>query len=394
MGVAVRKKDGAWFVFVNHNGKRKAKRIGNSRATAVKVKRAIEAKIALGDFGLLDEQPPAVTMFSDYVTDWLDNYATHSCKASTVDGYRGIFNLYLKPRFEKCALDKIGRSEVKKLIGELISQNLSRSTVRNAVSVLRGVFNHAIDDELLVSNPAANLGRMTRTARKGDPKGVALTEDEVNKLIATAQVEAPDYWEVFLVALRAGLRRGELVGRRWADVEFGRDENDPNRCLLVTRNFVHGAFTSTKSKKVRRVDMSKDLRRALLDLKERTASKANPLDLVFTAPEGGVLHPDNLYHRIFRPVLLKSGIRQVRLHDLRHTYGSLLLQRGASLVYVKDQLGHSSIQVTADIYGHLVPGADVRFADLLDRADPEATGESPNATQLQPNAETPPVGAS
>jgi integrase len=68
-----------------------------------------------------------------------------------------------------------------------------------------------------------------------------------------------------------------------------------------------------------------------------------------------LLDPDNLYHRYFLPVLTKAGIRKIRLHDLRHTFGSLLIQNGASIVYVKEQVGHSSIQVTVDIYGHLIP---------------------------------------
>jgi integrase len=66
-------------------------------------------------------------------------------------------------------------------------------------------------------------------------------------------------------------------------------------------------------------------------------------------------------------VLAKAGLRKIRLHDLRHTFGSLLIQSGASIVYVKEQMGHSSIQVTVDIYGHLIPGADVSFVDRLDQ---------------------------
>lgn len=87
---------------------------------------------------------------------------------------------------------------------------------------------------------------------------------------------------------------------------------------------------------------------------------------VFPAPGGGVLDPDNLYHRYFVPVLNKAKIRQIRLHDLRHSFGSQLLQKGASIVYVKEQLGHLSSQVTVDTYGRLVPGADVGFVDRLD----------------------------
>ena len=108
-------------------------------------------------------------------------------------------------------------------------------------------------------------------------------------------------------------------------------------------------------------------------------------ELVFRSPEGTILDPDNLYHRVFLPVLAKAGIRRIRLHDLRHTFGSLLLQNGASIVYVKEQMGHSSIQVTVDIYGHLIPGADVCFVDRLDgvRAEEAETTPQQSATPAQ-----------
>jgi integrase len=109
-------------------------------------------------------------------------------------------------------------------------------------------------------------------------------------------------------------------------------------------------------------------------------------ELVFSSPDGKILDPDNFYHRHFVPVLGKSGIRKVRLHDLRHTFGSLLIQRGASIVYVKEQMGHSSIQVTVDTYAHLIPGADVSFVDRLDEK-PVKERQAPqrSATPAQPS---------
>jgi integrase len=89
-------------------------------------------------------------------------------------------------------------------------------------------------------------------------------------------------------------------------------------------------------------------------------------DLVFSSPEGTVLDPDNLIKRYFLPCIESAGLRRFRFHDLRHTFGSLLIQDGASLAYVRDQMGHSSIQVTVDIYGHLIPGADIAWVDRLD----------------------------
>ena len=178
---------------------------------------------------------------------------------------------------------------------------------------------------------------------------------------------------MFLTALRAGLRRGELVALPWGDIQFGKDESDSNRFMIVQHNYVRREHTTTKSKRSRRVDLSRELRRALIELRDKRLLEAflkgkNDIadDLVFRSPDGAIVDPDNLYHRIFLPVLAKAGIRKIRLHDLRHTFGSLLIQSGASIVYVKEQMGHSSIQVTVDTYGHLIPGANVSFIDKLD----------------------------
>jgi integrase len=91
-------------------------------------------------------------------------------------------------------------------------------------------------------------------------------------------------------------------------------------------------------------------------------------ELVFPSEVRTVLQPENLYHRYFLPALEHAGLRRILFHDLRHTFGSLLIQSGASIVYVKEQMGHHSIQVTVDIYGHLVPRANVGCVDQLDSA--------------------------
>ena len=213
------------------------------------------------------------------------------------------------------------------------------------------------------------------------------------EFLDAARLVCPEYRTLFLLAVRAGLRRGELVALQWGDIEFGANENDSNRYILVQHNYVRRRHTSTKSKKTRRVDMSRELRRALIELRNARLLSA-PLqrkdalssEWVFHSPDGNILDPDNLYHRYFVPVLAKSGIRKIRLHDLRHTFGSLLIQNGASIVYVKDQMGHSSIQITVDTYGHLIPGANVSYVDRLDGklAENEPTYRQPTATPQQP----------
>jgi integrase len=143
------------------------------------------------------------------------------------------------------------------------------------------------------------------------------------------------------------------------------------------------------------VDLSRQLRRVLSELRDRRLLEAFLQgrtsiadDLVFPSKSGTVLDGANLIHYYFTPAVEAAGLRRFRFHDLRHTFGSLLIQRGASLAYVKDQMGHSSIQVTVDTYGHLIPGADIAWVDKLDEpaAAPTeaATTPQPSATPAQP----------
>ena len=232
---------------------------------------------------------------------------------------------YLRPRFGNRPLDQIKRDDIKAMINELIAKALSRNTVRNALCVIRGIFNEAIEAGMVEVNPAARLGRFTRTARTAEVKGRSLTSAEAEQFLQAAKEICPEYYPLFLMALRAGLRRGELVAVQWGDLQFGRDAQDANRFIVVEHNYVRREHTTTKSKKSRRVDMSRELRRVLIDLRDKRLLDSflkgkNDIsdELVFLSPDGAILDPDNLYHRYFRPVLSKAGLRKIRLHDLRH----------------------------------------------------------------------------
>jgi len=158
------------------------------------------------------------------------------------------------------------------------------------------MINQAIEGGLLASNPASRLGRFTRTAKSAEKKGVSLTTEEVQTFLDSASEICPEYYPLFLTALRAGLRRGELVALQMGDLNFGKDENDLNRYIFVQHNYVHREHTSTKSKKARRVDMSKDLRKTLVELRDKRLLEAfmrgmNDISdaLVFPSPDGKIL---------------------------------------------------------------------------------------------------------
>ena len=389
MGVKVRARNGTWWVYVHYHRRRVARKVG-SRQAAETVKRQLEARLALGDLGVLSEKQSPT--FRDYSEKWLRQYAEIQCKASTVASYQQLLRLYVLPRFGTHRLDQIARDGVKEFLATLSGSGLARNSIRLALATLRVILTAAMDDGLIDRNPASRLFRFTRS-EKPQFQATALTAEEANRLLSETKDYCPEYWPLFLVALRAGLRRGELVALQWGDVNFGESDRDSDRYILVQHNYVYGRFTTTKSKKSRRVDMSRKLRSVLLTLRdthllrafsEGKASVAD--DLVFPSTVGTVLDPDNLEKNYFKPCVERAGLRNIRFHDLRHTFGSLLIQTGAPLTYVRDQMGHHSIQVTADVYGHLVPGANVGWVDRLDSLYPR-TSPQQNATQAQPASE-------
>ena len=159
---------------------------------------------------------------------------------------------------------------------------------------------------------------------------------------------------------------------------------------MVQRNYDHRwarDFTTTKSKKPRRVDMSRELRRVLTELRDQQLMKAFSAgkasiadDLVFPSEAGTPIEINNFVARVFEPLLVTAGLRRIRFHDMRHTYGSLLIRAVASLAYVQRMMGHASIQTTVDTYVHLLPGSDIDFSDRLD----SLTSPRQNATPAQP----------
>jgi integrase len=244
------------------------------------------------------------------------------------------------------------------------------------------------------TEPRTGLGRFVKSETPAR-QAVSLPSPEVDNLLRTAKAELAfrDYALLF-TALRAGLREGELAGLQWGDVQFGETEADSERYILVQRKYDRRwsrQMLTPKSRKSRRVDMSRVLRRALLELRGQQAASVEGRHervegLVFPSDANTPIEMNNFVQRVFAPPLTRAGLRKIRFHDLRHTFGSLLIQAGASLAYVRDQMGHSSIQVKVDIYGHLVPGANICFVDRLDAAAP-AESATPAQQSARPSSD-------
>jgi integrase len=169
-----------------------------------------------------------------------------------------------------------------------------------------------------------------------------------------------------------GMRRGELFGLKWEDIDF-----EGSR-IHVRRAVWRGKFVTPKSRRSRRaIDVTRTLKEALARLPSRFRG-----DLVFPADSGAPMDPENYTHRDWARTLRHSGLRRIRFHDLRHTYASLLIRQGAHPKYIQVQLGHASIQTTLDRYGHLMPDiheAEARKLDRLVFGDGE--GSAPGSQQ-------------
>jgi len=358
----IRKRRGRWMVdYRDASGKRRWETVEGNRKDAEERL----AKIIAGGRRVVDTK----RTFQEHAEEWLVTYARTHIKESSFREYEAVFKNHIFPVFGRILFSKVTREMVKRLIAEKIQAGLSRYTVKNIIVPLREMYNHAIDDGVVsFSNPASRVGRFNKQ-RGEDRKITPLTRDELSTLLETVGDRMSHYSPLLLCAARTGMREGELIGLQWGDVDFN------GRLIEVRRNINRGKVTTPKSGKTRRVDMSlqltNTLERLLAQRKAEALKKGQSLEAVtegwvFTTPQGSQLDPDNLRKRVFYRALSMAGLRRVRFHDLRHTYASLLIQQGESLAYVKDQLGHSSIQITVDTYGHLVPGGNRQAVDRLD----------------------------
>ena len=384
MSVKVKQHKGKWWLFIDYRGKRKAKLVGTSKRAAETAAEKIQAKIALGQFEIKEEKPNTPTL-NDYAKQWLDTYAAVHCKPATHNRYSRDYNLHVAPVFGAKLLTAITRQDVKQLIADKRQSGLAWKSVLNIIIPLRTMLNHAVEDGLLVANPATRVGRFNKRPTEPREDLNPFTRDELRIFLDTARQHFPHAYPFFLTLARTGLRLGEIVALQWGDIDWY------GRFIEVRRSYCRTSKTllTPKSGKARRVDMSQQLtetlKALLVERKKETLQKGwgEVPPWVFVSETGTRVQGDNIRHRVFYPVLKKAGLRHIRLHDLRHTFASLLIQQGESLAYVKEQMGHHSIQVTVDIYGHLVPGGNKTAVDRLDDffiPSIEATIRNPDAT--------------
>ena len=254
----------------------------------------------------------------------------------------------------------------------------SPKTIGNAVVVLSSLFKEAVNWNRIAASPAAGLER-PRDDRAPedrmhplDPAGLRALVDAADGQLARA---------LLVTAAMTGMRRGELAGLRWRDVDY------TNRRVWVRRSIgLGGTVKEPKTKRsVRAIALPKMVADEL-ELHWKASTFRDSGDYVFASSTGTPLDGRNIVRELFEPALRKAKLPRVRFHDLRHSYASLLIAQGTHIKVISDQLGHASVQTTIDRYGHLFENA---YADVTaeletawkgtETASGPASGERENA---------------
>jgi integrase len=366
MGVVVRQKvEGKgqpWWVFISHKGKRTSRMVGDKRAADV-VARKIEAKLALGEFGFKKEKP--VPKFKEYAKGFINGFSKINHKPSTHESYKSALDVHIYPVFGKNRLDEIRKKDIKAFLTDKQKTKLSPATVRNLKAYLSCILNQAVDDEIIESNPASRTGKLikkTDSIKNINP----FTWEEKELFEKTLNKHFKRHYPLFLAALRTGMRIGELIALKPGDIDFN------GNFIEVRRSCVRGEVSTTKSGKVRRLDMSNGLRKILksyLTKRKQEALKkgwGQPPEWLFYNNNGNLIDINHLRRRVFHKALEKAELRQIRIHDLRHTYATLRINAGHNIADVSKQLGHHSIKITVDNYYHWIPGTSKSEVDQLD----------------------------
>jgi len=349
---AIRKRGKHYVVdYYDATGRRRRVVVGPNLHEARQVLAEREWERRNGKFRLKRER---ITM-AEFIAKWEEDYLVvrqqlGRLKESTLVSYRVNLRRHIRPFFGRMRLDQIELMQVREFVKAMLAKQRRPATVLKAVALVKEMFKHAVQWGYLDANPALYVERPRVEIEEME----ILTPPEIRRLLEAAEEPVRTF---LLCAVLTGMRRGELLGLKWEDIDFA-----GNR-IHVRRALWRGGFVTPKSRRSRRaIDMAPTLKAALARLPSRFTG-----EMVFTSPEGSLMDPDNFSSRDWARVLRRSKLQRIRFHDLRHTYASLLIAQGAHPKYIQAQLGHASIQTTLDRYGHLMPEMHEAEARKLDR---------------------------
>ncbi len=349
---------------------------GNPKRRSVYAKTRAECAKKLNELLLKHQQGSLPAIDRVTVAHYLERHLkgkTHLAQ-KTRSTYQQTINHLLRTPIGDVRLQNLKPANVRDCYTALAGSGLAPRSQRKAATFLCSALAEAVHEEVITRNPA--LAVKVKAARV-EQKADAWNRQEVTDFLAVAKEDV--LYPVFYLMLALGLRRGEVLGLSWKDVDFHEATVKVRKALTMPGDSDTPILKAVKTPKSRRtLYLSRDVLEVLIVRRDRQAAdKAYIGDawtdsgLVFTTSLGTALHPRNLT-RSFKRLIDDAKLKEIRVHDLRHTYASLALQRGTPVEIVSERLGHSSVGFTLDTYRHLYEAerreAAVSLDDLLGRA--------------------------
>jgi integrase len=321
--------------------------------------------------------PPGRLTVAEHLNQWLAGYVKTNCSQRTFDGYQSVVERHFVPALGQVQLKHLNPQTIQAYYSKAC-EKLSARTVHHQHRVLSQSLKYAVRQGYLGRNPCELVD--PPSPRKKAMR--TLTPDEVEVLFENAQDSY--YYPIIYTAVSTGLRQAELLGLRWRDIDLDMLSISVSQVLYKRRGIcVFKEPKTTHSR--RRVAMTPKLALFLRESQAERKSLCQQLgkqltldELVFASIEGKPVDPSVLSHAFARMVR-QSDLEGVRFHDLRHTFASLMLLRGAKPKVISEALGHSSVAFTMDVYSHIIEGMQEDAMALLDEVLPAGVSQRINA---------------
>jgi integrase len=350
------------FEVKDENGKRKTiKKRGFKGKTEARLAEA-EARVMWEKGTYID---PTKITFGEYITNWLDNKQDISVETRYTNN--GHLKNHIIPEMGHIPLQKINVIHIENFIKTLQKKDIADGTVKKIFNLVQTSFKAAMKKELISKNPFDLLDKGSKP-RNSKPKIEYWTTEEVKDFFSKLEHRQKI---LFILAIYTGMRRGEMLGLRWKDIDFETSQIRISQTLKHLQGIKEGVKTDSGYRSITVspfVIAELKKHRAMILQEQLAANEGEYYDqnLVICQKNGNPVSSSN-FHKFWMGILDKTGMRKIRFHDLRHTCASLLFSAGVHPKVVQEQLGHSSIKITLDIYSHMMPNMQADAAKALEK---------------------------
>ena len=364
-GSISRRKGGGWmaqYTLYTADGRKRKTLYGKTRAeVAAKLAKSLSDREGGINFDVGN------LTVENYLNRWLTDSVKDTVRQRTWERYEQIARVHIKPALGRLKLKALTPTHARSLYREKLDTGLAPRTVQYIHTTLHKALKDAVADGLVPRNVTEGI----KAPRPKKKEVNALSADQASAFLSTARGDR--FEALYVVAVHCGLREGELLGLRWADVDLDGGTLAVRRTLSETKT--GHIFETPKNGKGRNVRLTGGAVKALKhhratqnEYRIKVGSLWQDQGLVFPSHKGTTMNAKNLTARSFKPLLQRAGLPNIRLHDLRHTCATLLLAKGVHPKFVQELLGHATISITLDTYSHVLPGMGNQTVAAMEEA--------------------------